>query len=147
MGPPCRFKIINVLRSIQLRTNCGKVKMKKEIHATYTLSYFLSTSLSLCLRALTLPVHSASPVKWLLAGCVAADSKTAVVAPQGSYVLKNHMGLYCVQLYRHFQSITHEEKGVRLDSQALTKFEQENHYYTISRQTQSQHFVLLGCCK
>ena len=86
---------------------------------------------------LTLPVHSASPVKWLLAGCDAADSVTAVVAPQGSYALKNHMGLYCVQLYRHSGSITRAEKKASISgdwrsSYAPIKFEQNTHHYTMS---------------
>lgn len=64
--------------------------------------FFFNLSLSTSFSLVILTVHSASPLKWLLAGYVAADSITDVVAPQGSYVLKNHMGLYCVQLYSTF---------------------------------------------
>lgn len=97
-------------------TNSREANFGKNILNILEISVFNFFLISLhlySLCALALPVYAlpASSVKWLLAGRDAADSITAVVAPQGSYVLENHMGLHCVQLCRHFQSITHIEEG------------------------------------
>lgn len=85
-------------------------------HFAPALSLSLTLSLSLLVSPFFFHTSPSSRCTLCLSSEVAlavgdaADSVTAVVVPQGSRALKNHMGLYCLQLHGHFWSITHQQQ-------------------------------------